>query len=117
MNVARKLILISASLPLLAPAVGAANEAAAFDACVDAFVSANLPKEQKVHLKKLDTTRSPVSIHGRAYKISLSAKGVESGKQLATATCVVERDGTVIALNGKAIAPGLSDSKVTLTSR
>jgi hypothetical protein len=115
MNAARKLILVAASVPLFAaPAVSFANEAAAMDACVNAFVSANLPKEQKIHSKILDQTHSPLDIHARYYKIVLSAKGVESGKQVATGTCIVKQDGTLVSVNGKA-AP--SAALATLTSR
>jgi len=115
MNAARKLILISASLPLFAaPAASFADEAAAMNACVDAFVAANLPKEQKVHVKTLQPARSPVDIHTRYYRIAVTAKGVESGKRLASATCVAKADGTLVTING--VAP-VASSLATLTSR
>lgn len=115
MNAARKLILICASLPLFAaPTASFADETAAMNACVDAFVATNLPKEQKVRLKALQPEISPVDLHARYYKISMTAKGVESGKRLASATCVVKADGTLVTLNGKA---PVASSLATLTSR
>ena len=109
MNTARKLFLISASLPLFAaPAASFADEAAAMNACVNAFVGTGLPKEQKVRVKMLDPARSPIDIPARTYTVRLATRVAQSGKQLASATCVVERDGTVIALNGKPLTPALA---------
>jgi hypothetical protein len=105
MNAARKLILVTASLPLFAaPAISHADAAAAMNACVNAFASANLPKEQKVRLKTLSPDRSPWDVHARYYRITLSAKGAESGKEIATGSCIMKFDGTVVAVNGKTTA-------------
>jgi hypothetical protein len=115
MTTARKLILISASLPLFAaPAVSFADQDTALEACYNAFVTANIPKEQKTHLRAIDPVRSPLDVHSRFFKITLSAQGMESGKQLAKATCIVKYDGTLISLNGK---PAPTGELATLTSR
>ena len=109
MNTARRLLLISASLPLFAaPAASFADDAAGMNACVNAFVGTGLSKEQKVRVKMLVPVRSPLDIPGRTYTVTLAARGAQSGKHLASATCVVERDGTVIALNGKPLTPALA---------
>ncbi|MET0497479.1 MAG: hypothetical protein ABW106_04295 [Steroidobacteraceae bacterium] len=116
MNTARKLILLSATLPFFAaPAVSFADEAAAMNACVNAFVSTNLPKEHKVRATKLLSARSPIDAQSHSYRITLTAKGVESGKQIAKGTCIVGRNGTVIAFDGKPVSITLADA--TLTSR
>jgi len=79
-----KLNLIAATLALAAPfATQAHNYDAAMDSCINAFVASSLPKEQPVKIKKEDSVSSPISIHARAYKIVVSAKGVESGKYVA----------------------------------
>jgi hypothetical protein len=84
------------------------NYDAAMDSCISAFVSANLPKEQPVKVRKEETANSPLNIHSRGYKIVVSAKGVESGKYLARGTCTVDRSGAVIALNGKPLSTKLA---------
>jgi hypothetical protein len=97
-----KLKLIVITLALAAPfASQAHNDDAAMDSCINAFVAANLPKEQPVTVRKEDLAASPISMHARAYKIVVSAKGVKSGKRLARGTCIVDRSGQVIALDGK----------------
>jgi len=101
-RIAKTLSIAAATVALAVPfATQAHNYDAAMDACINAFVSENLPKEQRVKVQKEEVADSPLSIHSRAYKIVVSAKGVESGKYLARGTCVVDRSGAVIALNGK----------------
>jgi hypothetical protein len=87
----------------------AGNDDAAMDACINAFVAQNLPKEQPVKaVRKEDVAASPISIHARAYKIVVSATGVESGKRFARGTCIVNRAGEVVALNGKPLSTKLA---------
>lgn len=101
----KSLSIAAATVLLAAPFTSqAGNDDAAMDACINAFVAANLPKEQPVTVRKEEMAASPISVHGRGYKIILSATGVESGKRLARGTCLVNRDGQVIALNGKPLA-------------
>lgn len=99
----KSLSIAAATMLLAAPFTTQASAAddAAMDACISAFVAANLPKEQPVTVRKEEIAASPISIHARAYKIVVSAKGVESGKYVARGTCIVNRDGEVVALDGK----------------
>lgn len=109
LSIAKSLAIATATVALAAPfASQAHNYDAAMDSCINAFVSANLPKEQPVTVRKEEAAASPVSIHSRAYKIVVSAKGVESGKYLARGTCIVDRSGQVIALNGKPLSQKLA---------
>ncbi|HEY0684367.1 MAG TPA: hypothetical protein VGD45_18675 [Steroidobacter sp.] len=98
-----------ATLALAAPFASQAHDYdAAMDSCINAFVASNLPKEQPVRVQKEASVSSPLAIYSRGYKIIVSAKGVESGKYLARGTCLVDRSGQVIALNGKPIAQKLA---------
>jgi hypothetical protein len=100
---------IAASVALLAlPVASRADADAAMDACVQAFVSANLPKDQPVSVRKIDTIDGPLAVQDRAYRIVLTATGKTSGKKLARATCIVARDGQIVALNGRSPAPRLA---------
>lgn len=104
MNKLTKSLSIAAATVLLAAPFttqAGASDDAAMDTCIKAFVAANLPKEQPVTVRKEEVAVSPISIHARAYKIIVSAKGVESGKYVARGTCIVNRDGEVVALDGK----------------
>ncbi len=98
----KSLSIAAATVMLAAPFTSHAGaEDAAMDACINAFVSANLPKEQPVKVRKEEAAASPVSVHARSYKIIVSGTGVESGKRLFRGTCIVNRAGEVVALNGK----------------
>lgn len=102
-KLAKSLSLAAATVMLAVPFTSqASNHDAAMDACINAFVAANLPKEQPVTVRKEEVASSPISIHSRSYKIVVNATGVESGKRLARGTCIVNRSGEVIAVNGKA---------------
>ena len=109
-KLSKSLSIAAATVMLAVPFTSqAANDDAAMDACINAFLSQNLPKEQPVKaVHKEEVAASPVSIHARSYKIIVSATGVESGKRLARGTCIVNRSGEVIALNGKALPTKLA---------
>jgi hypothetical protein len=108
-KLAKSLSIAAATVMLATPFTShAGNDEAAMDACINAFVSANLPKEQPVTVRKEEVSPSPLSVHARSYKIVVNAKGVESGKRLARGTCIVNRSGEVIALNGKPLSTKLA---------
>ena len=110
MNKLTKSLSIAAATVMLATPFTsyAGSDDVAMDACINAFVSANLPKEQPVTVRKEEVSVSPISIHARSYKIVVNATGVESGKRLARGTCIVNRAGEVIALNGKPLPTKLA---------
>jgi len=108
-RIAKTLSIAAATVMLATPfASQAHNYDAAMDSCIKAFVSANLPKQHPITVRKEDAVTSPISIHSRAYKIVVSAKGLESGKYLARGTCIVDRSGSVVALNGKPLPTQLA---------
>lgn len=106
---AKSLSLAAATVIMAAPfTTQASTDDAAMDACIRAFVSATLPKEQPVTVRKEETAVSPIMVHERSYKIVVSARGVESGKHLGRATCLVNRSGEVVAVNGKPVQTKLA---------
>jgi hypothetical protein len=111
-TLSRPLSIAAAALMLAAPFTSQAhNYDEAMDSCINAFVAANLPKEQPVTVRKQEVSVSPISMHARRYKIVVSAKGVESGKYVARGTCIVDRSGAVIALNGKPLPTQLAAAR------
>jgi len=108
-RIARSLSFAVATVALAAPlATQAHNFDAAMDSCIGAFVASSLPKEREVKVRKEDGVNSPLSVHSRAYKIVVTAKGMESGKYIARGTCIVDRSGAVVALNGKPLTQKLA---------
>ena len=97
-----KLCVVSLAL-LAAPFAANAGTTDAMDACVKAFVAANLPKEQPVTVRKDTLSVSPLDTLSGTYKITLVATGSTSGKRFAKGTCVVSRDGEVVSLNGRSV--------------
>ena len=106
MNTARtrtRNVLIAALMPLFAAPLASHADVAdpAMDACVNAFVASSLEKERPYTVQTQDSVTTPLDLQARAYRISLTATGKHSGKKVAKATCVVDRDGVVLSLNGK----------------
>src|SRR5690606_7331155 len=98
-----------ASVALVAPfGSQAGNYDAAMDSCINAFVAASVPKQRPATIRKEEAAASPISSHARSYKIMVSAKGMESGKYLARGTCIVDRSGQVVAVNGKLLTAKLA---------
>lgn len=102
--VSRTRTLVISALLLTAPVLGHASQTTAMDACVKAFVSTSLEKERAFTVRTQEAVETPVSRMSGTYRISLSATGKHTGKQVAKATCVVDRKGVVLALNGKPFA-------------
>lgn len=108
-TLSKSLSIAAAAVALAAPfATQAHDYDVAMDSCISAFVASSLPKEQPVKVRKENGINSPLSVHSRAYKIVVTAKGVESGKYLARGTCIVDRSGAVVALNGKPLTQQLA---------
>lgn len=108
-TLSKSLSIAVATVALAAPfASQANNHDVAMDSCINAFVASNLPKEQPVTVRKQGAVDSPITMHSRAYKIMVSAKGVKSGKYLARGSCIVDRSGQVIALDGKPLTQKLA---------
>jgi len=99
-----------AALALFAAPGARADDEATMDACIQAFVAAGLSKDQPIRILKSGPTPRTL---GPAYKIVLTATGTNSGKQLAKATCTVERDRAVMAMNGKLVKVRTADAVVT----
>jgi hypothetical protein len=73
----------------------------AMDACVQVFVAASLPKGQRVLVDKEHSAPGPLDARSRTYRIVMTATGNTSGRQIAKSVCVANRNGEVIALNGR----------------
>jgi hypothetical protein len=100
---ASRATLAVATLALLgSPLTGRADAVEqAMDACVQAFVAASLPKEQRVVVDKLNSASGPMDAQSRTFRIVLKATGTTSGREIAKGVCVTNRNGEVLALNGK----------------
>ena len=58
----------------------------------------------RVWAERFDANSSALSTSSRSYKIELTAVGKQTGKQIAVATCIADRNGAVLSMNGKPVA-------------
>jgi hypothetical protein len=103
MNVFRRTQLVTALLPLLAlPTLVQAESAdPKMDACIQAFVNSNLEKDRPVTIRKHVSFDTNVDPHARQQTIFVSARVKDSGKRVATGTCVINGDELVLTMTGK----------------
>ena len=99
----RSTLAATTTLALLASPLASRADAVAqaMDACVQAFVAANLPKEQPVIVDTDNFAMGPIDAQSQTYRIVLIATGKTSGRQIAKNVCVANHAGEVIALNGR----------------
>lgn len=96
-RVQRQVLLAIGSAVLLAsPLATQARDKVGMDACIDAFVTEQIPSGHPLKIVKRDSSdrfiSPPVS------KIEISAKGRRSGESYGAATCVVNRKGELVAM-------------------
>ena len=80
-------------------ATGYAEDSRPMDACIKAFVEANLSPQQPVKVFKDNIPRNPPYYSSGRYLIEVTATR-RHGEQLAHATCVVDRNGAIVAMTG-----------------
>ena len=99
----RPILAVSTTLALLVSPLASRADAVeqAMDACVQAFVAANLPKEQRFVVDKESSAIGPLDAQSRTYRIVMIATGKTSGRRIAKNVCIANRAGEVIALDGR----------------
>jgi len=93
------------------PLASIAHDSTPMDACLAAFVARSFPPEQPINLRKIDPTRNRRETSARTVEILIKAHESRTGRQVASATCVAEHDGTIIALETQR-----ADGSATLAS-
>jgi hypothetical protein len=103
MNAIRSAQIVTALLPLLAlpTLVQAARPDPKMDACIKAFVASNIEKDRPVTIRRIASFDTPFYLGEREQTIRLNARTKDSGKRIATATCVINGDEIVLNMDGK----------------
>lgn len=114
---ARQLLLVTTLIATTAtPALSFADDAATMNACVKAFLSTYLPQASKVRVQIDAPATSRMAPRSRTHEIALTARGMQSGREIAKATCVVDADGSITALNNT-VTPTLVAARTTRLDR
>lgn len=104
-------------LSVTANAATKAQTENAMNACIEAFVSEQLPQNHPLRIVKRDiSTRDTLSRWSfpQRSKIEVSAKGRRSGQDFGSATCVVDRKGELVAMeiNDDGVRVARSDAQM-----
>jgi hypothetical protein len=97
-----------ASSLLCVAGVSHAGSSEAVDACVKAFVAANIPAAHPVNIDRSTIEATPTDPLARRYVVTLTARGATSGKEFAKVSCHASKDGTIIALDGRSMKDRLA---------
>jgi hypothetical protein len=91
-------ILCAAALAgLFAAAAASASRSEGMDSCIQAFVAQEVPQGHPVKLVKHER-RDLYWNHQLSNKIVVKTKGKRTGKSYGSATCFVDRDGGLLAM-------------------
>jgi hypothetical protein len=91
------LLAIGSAVLMATPLMTQAKSEIGMDACLNAFVSEEIPEGHPVKIVKLDSVSGWMS--PRNSTIEITAKGRRSGDSYGAATCVVNRKGELVAMH------------------
>jgi hypothetical protein len=99
MNVRIRTVLLAlaaaASLPV---ASNAASDNIALEECIQAFVKEAVPPQHAVEIRRDHIEASVKNIGFNRKKVELLARGAKYGKLFGQATCVMTREGALVAM-------------------
>jgi hypothetical protein len=90
------LLAIGSAVLMATPLMTQAKSKVGMDACINAFVSEEIPEGHPVKIVKRDSTSRWV--FPKDSTIEISAKGRRTGESYGAATCVVNRKGDLVAM-------------------
>lgn len=103
------------AMPLLVQTTAAQAADPEMDACISAYLSSYVPKEQPVKVRRVETVDSPMFVQSSSpIHLTVTSK---SGKHNAKAVCVVTGKDVVLTLEGKPATHHLAQADAKLSSR
>lgn len=97
-RVGRTLFSVAALAVASLPVASNAREGEALDRCVQTFIKEVVPPEHSVQVRQDDIRASMRSLGANRTKVNLRARGAKYGKLFGRATCVMDRDGSLVAM-------------------
>jgi len=94
----RKVGLCLTALVAAAPMASYAEDMPALDRCVDIFVKEVVPANRTADIRRDDIKASVRQVSATRSRATLIAKGERDSKVLGRAACVLDRNGTLVAL-------------------
>jgi hypothetical protein len=97
------------------PAAGHAAVNPALDECVERFVQEVVPANHSVQIRREDIVAATITQSATRSRVMLIARGEKDGKVFGRASCVMHRDGSLLAMylyQDRPILAGVSRPKV-----
>ena len=103
----RKLVFLAALVAASAPTAGHASDNPALDRCVQLFVKEVVPADRAVEIKHDAILASTKAISATRSNVKLVARGEKYSKLFGSASCVIDRNGSLVAMYLYDTKPGL----------
>ena len=94
----RKATLCLAAIVATTPVATYANEASAVDRCVEIFVKEVVPGDLKASIRREDIHSAVRPMTATRSKVMLIARGKKDSKLFGRASCVIDRNGSIVGL-------------------
>jgi hypothetical protein len=97
-RIGRTMVALAALVGASMPVASQADDNPALDRCVRMFVKEVVPANHSVEIKRDDIVASTKAITATRSKVTLIARGEKHSKLFGRASCVIHRDGSLIAM-------------------
>jgi hypothetical protein len=97
-RIGRTLTSLAALVAAAAPVASHASENPALDRCVQIFVKAVVPTNRPVEIEHEAILASTRSLTATRSSVSLVARGEKNSKLIGRASCVIDRNGSIVAM-------------------
>jgi hypothetical protein len=107
-RIAISLVSLAALITASTPVVSQASENPALERCIQIFIENVVPADRTTEIRREDIYASIKWISGTQAKVTLVALDQKYDKQIARASCVTHRKGSIVAMYLYESKPGLA---------
>jgi hypothetical protein len=97
-QISKSVVSLAALVAALAPVASHASANPALDRCVQMFVEEVVPADHSSEVRLEDIVASIETINASRSRVGLVARGEKNARLFGIASCVIDRDGTLIAM-------------------
>ena len=97
-RIGKTLIALAALGAASVPTASSANDNPALNHCVQLFVKEVVPADHSADIRHADIVASTRAVSARRSNVKLIARGEKNGKLFGRASCVIDRDGSLVAM-------------------
>lgn len=94
-----KAMLAAVALAAALPVSSNASESEALEQCFQTFIKRVVPADHEVEIRNDEVRSSPSLLGAGLSVVDVVARGEKNGKLFGRATCVIDRDGSLVSMH------------------